>query len=310
MPKVLLDLKPANKEENLLPAKSLVESAVQTIRNRFSPEAGFAMYGNEFFRPDSTAWAVMALEVCSDKRDLTLAACRRLAKSQLSDGRVAIVDAHPRTYWPTALSLMAWLMLDGFEREKASALQFLLAAFGRHWSKKEDAPLSHDTSIRGWPWVENTHSWVEPTAMAVLALSACGYGRHRRVSEALKMILDRQLPTGGWNYGNTKVYGKILRPNLACTGSALSALGGQVDQKKVELSIGYLYRQIQKVRTPLTLSWAIFGLTAWSNRPPNARERILESLSLQKRYGVYNTVLLSQLVIAYVTFGDFNSLFD
>jgi squalene cyclase len=310
MSKRLLGLKPANKEENLLPTKNLIESAVQTIRNRFSPEGGFAMHGNEFFRPDSTAWAVMALDVYSDRRDLTLTACRRLAKSQLSDGRVAIIDAHPKSYWPTALSLMAWLMLGGFERESALALQFLLTSFGKHWPKKEDAAVSHDTSIKGWPWVENTHSWVEPTAMAVLALRACGYARHSRVSEAIKMILDRQLPAGGWNYGNTKVYGKILRPNLACTGSALSALSGQVDQKEVELSIGYLHRQIQNVRTPLTLSWAIFGLTAWSNRPCDAQEWILESLSFQKRYGVYNTVLLSQLVIAYVTSGDFSSLFD
>ena len=34
--------------------------------------------------------------------------------------------------------------------------------------------LGHDSTLIGWPWVEGTHSWIEPTAWAVLALKSVG----------------------------------------------------------------------------------------------------------------------------------------
>ena len=35
-----------------------------------------------------------------------------------------------------------------------------------------DRVLGHDTTLVGWPWVDGTHSWLEPTVLAVLALGA------------------------------------------------------------------------------------------------------------------------------------------
>jgi hypothetical protein len=189
------------------------------------------------------------------------------------------------------------------------ALKFLLDATGRHWPRQKDAPIAHDTSLKGWPWTENTHSWIEPTALSILALKVCGYADHSRILEAKRMILDRQLPSGGWNYGNTRVFGTILRPNPVDTGHALSALAGLTEPSDVELSLDYLHREIEHIRTPLALSWSVFGLSAWSGRPAEACKWILDSLSLQKRYGAYETTLLAQLVVAFFTSGGLLSLF-
>ena len=69
---------------------------------------------------------------------------------------------------------------------------------------------AHDTSIRGWPWVEGTHS---------CGSRADGPGaarpRRRRVrgsssdrQEARDLLRDRKLAAGGWNaHGNTVVFG-------------------------------------------------------------------------------------------------------
>jgi hypothetical protein len=124
------------------------------------------------------------------------------------------------------------------------------------------------------------------------------------------MILDRQLPGGGWNYGNTFVFGKQLMPIHECTGLALCALTGYTEPDVVGSSITYLKREIRRIRTPLTLSWSIFGLTAWSNQPDRISDWILESLALQKKYGTYDTATLSQLIVAYFTSGDLLSLFS
>jgi hypothetical protein len=291
-------------------SESIIESTIQTIRGRSLPEGGFAKYRGESFRSDVTAWAVLADEAYGGNRDITPIACRRLSKSQLSDGRIPVIEGHPESYWPTALALLAWKKVPGFEGEAELAARFLLTTTGKHWLKQKNAVFDHDTSIKGWPWIENTHSWIEPTSLAVLALKACGYGRHERVLEAIRMIFDRQLPSGGWNYGNTIVFGKELPPIPECTGHALCALAGYTETDMVKLSTHYLNREARKIRTPLALSWSIFGLTAWLKRPYHVHDWILESLALQSRYGNYDTVLLSQLIVAYFTSGDLLSLFS
>ena len=295
------------KDKKLL-ADKIIEATLSTIRNRSLTDGGFALYAKEMFRPDATAWAVLALEAYAGNKDLIIPACQRLTRSQLSDGRVPVIEDYPESYWPTALALLAWKKVSGFEREAESAAQFLLNTTGQLWPRKKDTVFGHDTSIKGWPWIENTHSWIEPTSLAVLALKACGYAQHERVSEAVRMILDRQLPSGGWNYGNTFVFRKELPPILECTGLALCALAGFAEPRDVGLSIDYLKREATRIRTPLAMSWSLFGLTAWSNGPLQARDWILESLDLQSKYGAYDTTLLSQLIVAYVKSGDLLNL--
>ena len=175
----------------------------------------------------------------------------------------------------------------------------MLSTSGKHWNKDETSVVAHDTSLIGWPWVENTHSWIEPTSMALLALKACGHSTHNRVNQAVNMILDRQLPTGGWNYGNTGVFGKTLRPEPESTGLAMTAIAGLVELSDVALSIAYLKKQYDKVKTPLALSWTLFGLACWTERPKDYENRIQDSLKLQERYGKYDTSYLAKLVVAY-----------
>jgi len=289
-------------------AYNIIEIALETVQERSLPDGGFALYQGESFRPDATAWAVLSLQSFGGNQNLTTSACRRLAKSQLPDGRLPVIEGHPKSYWPTSLALMAWTKIPGFEQELKRAAEFLLACTGYHQKNPEDTVFGHDTSIKGWPWIENTHSWIEPTSLAVLALKACGYGGHDRVLEAVRMILDRQLPSGGWNYGNTFVFGRELPPIPESTGYGLCALAGNTDPDVVRSSINYLNRVVRGIRTPLALSWSIFGLTAWSSSPLDAQKWVLKSLGLQNKYGSYDTILLSQLIIAYFTSGDLLSL--
>jgi len=289
--------------------ESFIKTAVHVISNRSLSGGGFAMLNGDSYRPDATAWAVLALETYGMDSSFTNAACKRLAGSQLSDGRIPIIAEDPKSFWPTPLAMLAWRKIPGFEPELNLAVNFLLGTTGVHLPKTEGSPVGHDTSIEGWPWIENTHSWIEPTSLAILALKACGYEKHERVLEAVRMILDRQLPAGGWNYGNTVVFGKQLMPIPECTGHALCALAGCAETNDAKLSIDYLNHELDRIRTPLALSWSILGLAAWSNRPVKARDWILESLALQKKYGNYDTALLSQLIIAYCASGDFWSSF-
>jgi hypothetical protein len=282
----------------------LISESIETIAGRSFKEGGFAQRENGRFRPDATAWSIIALCAGKIHGDLTENGCIRLAASQLADGRIPLAGDLENAYWPTALAVLAWKSAGGFENEIKRAAGFLLKTSGLHFMKDKNSPYGHDTAIRGWSWIENTHSWIEPTSMAILALKAAGNGDNERVRGAVRMILDRKLYTGGWNYGNTTVFNRELSPTPEHTGQALCALSGFVHHSEVAKSINYLGKEISTLKTPVSLCWGIFGLGAWSVRIKDNRGRILNSLSLQQKYGPYDTSLLSQLVIAYNTQGN------
>lgn len=282
----------------------LISESIETIAGRSLNEGGFAQRQNGRFRPDATAWSILALSEGKIHWDLAENGCIRLAASQLADGRIPVAENLESSYWPTPLAVLAWKSVGGFENEIKRAAGFLLKTPGFHFPKEKNSPYGHDTAIRGWSWIEKTHSWIEPTSMAILALKAAGKDGHGRVWEAVRMILDRKLPAGGWNYGNTTVFNRELSPTPEHTGQALCALSGFVQRSEIAKSIDYLVKEISVLKTPLSLCWGLLGLGAWSVKIRGSRERILDSLSLQQRYGPYDTTLLSQLVIAYNTEGN------
>jgi hypothetical protein len=249
-------------------------------------------------RPDETAWAIMALQASGASATNLHPARSHLVALQQSDGRVSLSPEHPEAWWPTPLAILAWHQVPEFHISQIQAVKFLLETTGSHSPKEKDAFFDHDPSIRGWPWIENTHSWVIPSSLAVIALKTMGYSDHERVQEATRLLLDRQLSPGGWNYGNTKVYGQVLQPMVMSTGVALSALAGSVPRQEVEPSLVYLNKQSTQVRTPMSLSWSLLGLGAWGEAPPE-RAAWLEACWRQKeRYRGYDTVALSLMMLA------------
>jgi len=269
------------------------------IRTRVSdPQGGFASQAGGGYRADATAWAAVALAAVALGPDLLQTARARLAAAQLADGRVSLSPQHPEAFWPTSLAIFAWHQAADYGEAQARARRFLLATTGHHWRRQPDDPYEHDPSLQGWPWIAATHSWVEPTALAILALRITGDGEHERVKEGARLLLDRQLPGGGWNYGNTRIFGRELFPFPESTGLALNALKGLAPQEQIQKSLNYLKSRLQEVRTPLALGWGLMGLASWGEKPAGAQAWISECLERQKRYGPYDTASLSLLLVA------------
>jgi len=279
------------------PATNLDQSCREVIA-RGLPQGGFAARAGGAARVDATAWAVLALEAAGAGGPLLGPARRYLAAQQLADGRVPIHPDHPEAFWPTPLAMLAWIGQADWAEPLDRAGRFLLAITGKHWERKPGNYLGHDTAIRGWPWIEATHSWIEPTALGILALRSAGLGGHPRVAEAARMILNRQLPGGGWNYGNTLVFGSQLPPMPEATGFALAALAGLASRTQVQASLDYLAGQVSRQRTPQTLGWGLLALGAWGSRPAEARAWIEETLGRQAAFGSYDTMSLGLLVLA------------
>jgi hypothetical protein len=292
-----------------------IEKTLSDLRNRSIPGGGFSEYPDSGYRPDSTAWAILALKGSVSALDIVESARSRLASEQFDDGRVCLSQHHPEAMWPTALAILAWKGSVVYRKNQEHAIQFLLKTKGKSSKKRADlittvdssADLitTVDSSLVGWPWIEETFSWVEPTAFSILALNVSGFCTHERVHEAVRLLMDRQLPSGGWNIGSTIIYGRETYPQPDCTGIALAALKGFVEKEEIDHSLYYLKRQVASCRSPLSLGWALFGLGAWGERPSEAKRLLADCLSRQKKYGAYGTTLLSLILLAYRDKNDF-----
>jgi hypothetical protein len=172
--------------------------------------------------------------------------------------------------------------VTGFEAQRRLARDWLLGFEGRPIpiTPENRGVLGHDSSLIGWPWVDGTHSWLEPTALAVLALCREGLRDHARVTAGVRVILDRAIKRGGWNYGNTAVFGRQLRPQPAPTGIALLALAAQGRAARsfaVSHAIRYLHEILPQVRSAVSLGWAVLGLRAHDACPAHAPSWLAES---------------------------------
>ncbi len=285
-------------------SNALIADCIKEIESRSLPSHGFFERPHGGYRPDSTAWAVLALLKAGGKNPAVEAGRAALAGSQMPDGRVSFSGMRS-VFWPTSLAVLAWEGSGQYENAQKKAVSFLIRTTGRHWKKPAGDPVANDPSIKGWPWIEGTHSFVEPTALALLVLEKMRQTAHPRFREGLDMLVNRQLPHGGWNYGNTLVYGNELLPFPDMTGMALAALAGHAPREKIAGSILYLRNQAAGCRTPLSLAWALFGLGAWNEFPAEGVAWIEETLKRQGKFGVYGTSLLSLLALAFYCRGDF-----
>jgi hypothetical protein len=186
-----------------------------------------------------------------------------LARAQQADGSVGVREQETRPGWPTSLAVLCWQHFgpQQYQERITRALAWITAEHGKKLDRSPE--MGHNTQLDGWPWAEGTHSWLEPTAFHLLAYRAVGQRQHPRAAEAVKLLIDRQLPTGGCNYGNTMVLGQMLRPHVQPTGIALLALAGESDPSgRMEKSLTYLQWSLNSRSTACSLAWALHGLAA------------------------------------------------
>lgn len=209
-----------------------------------------------------------------------------LASTQAADGSVGIRPGQTPG-WPTSLAVMAWWAANAgaaYERQTRLAVQWILVAHGETSPRSRE--YGHDTEVPGWSFAEGTSCWIEPTALHVAALKAVGQSQHARTRDGVRLIVDRLLPSGGCNYGNTVVLGQTLRPHVQPTGVALLALAGEQDAAgRIGRSVEWLRRTIGRETTPASLGWAVLGVRAHGSLPGECDDWLAAASERVKRAG-------------------------
>jgi len=279
-------------------------SWLETVLNRLAATSQWTYLPVGPRAAEPAALAALAL-VAHGRTTAAHAALDWLVGQQSPDGAVGIVDRESNPAWTTACALLAWQAADGAlpggarrragDRQAiARGVDWLLTARGK--TAANDPDLGHDATLAGWPWVLGTHSWIEPTAMAVLALRASGEADHPRASEAVRLLVDRLLPDGGCNYGNTFVLGQELRAHIQPTGVCLWALAGANDSSgRVAKTIDYLERSTPAQTATASLCYALLGLAAHGRRPATSEGQLAAAAerTLQRAPSTYRLALLA-----------------
>jgi hypothetical protein len=248
---------------------------------------------------EPVAFAALAL-LCHGRIDEAHRPLAWLSGIQADDGSVGITSEQRSPHWPTSLAVIAWRKADeiagrgDYRDSVTTALASLLRIKGKPLERWKEG--GHDTTLIGWPWVESTHSWVEPTAYAVLALKAAGCDDHPRTREAVRLLIDRLLPDGGCNYGNTFMLGQCLRPHLQTSGAALAAIADERDPSgRLERTATYLQANLSARTTSVSLSFGVLGLGAYGALP-EVSDRWLEAAAhrtFQRSRSPYQLALLA-----------------
>ena len=241
---------------------------------------------NGFPATEPTALAAVACAV-HEHNETSRIAADWLSSLQARDGSVGVTPSQSKPKWPTSLAVLAWIAAGRnqrrvqkqgsqlYETQIKRAVDWMLDARGSTVPNKPH--VGHDTMLTGWSWAADTHSWLEPTAYAVLALDRAGQASHPRAIEGTRLLIDRLLPEGGTNYGNTVVLGQPLLPHIHSTGLAMLALANQAStDPRIEMSLQYLERELPSTVPIASLCYGLLGLTA-HNRRPSAADQWLQS---------------------------------
>ncbi|MCC7008009.1 MAG: hypothetical protein IT184_04270 [Acidobacteria bacterium] len=212
------------------------------LRAGMNASGGWGYYAGHASRVEPTAWALLALGA-----DVDLAPHRVFfARCRVSPGWLAEDPALPINIGFNALAAFACHVLPGLATgsEQHHLLTALAASSGTTAPQTPETPQNN--SLRGWAWIDGTFSWVEPTALAVIALKRALHdgwdvpGAPARVEEAERLLLDRVCDGGGWNFGNATMMGQDLRPYVPTTALGLIAMQDRRDHPAVSQSLRYL----------------------------------------------------------------------
>jgi len=209
-----------------------------------------------------------------------------LLKSQLSDGGWPAFLGDSEGSWTTALALCTLNSTGDFTAAREKAFRWLYAERGRegHWFwrwkfKTSDRNVRFDPDKYGWPWVTGSASWVIPTAFSIIAIeqfTVCNRSEEseKRIHLGVEMLLDRECVDGGWNSGNSLVYGVPLRPHVEATAIALLALQDEQRIEMVQKSLSWLRQSAASVDSVSSLAWCILTLFVYQESVEPLKNRL------------------------------------
>ena len=257
---------------------------LRILATRQQPAGGWSYFESRQQSLEATCLA--ALVLASATEDGTSSVMRLLLKWQLPNGSWPAFQGDSEGSWTTALALSTLIAFNEPSDSGARALSWLLEERGKegHWFwrwkfKTGDRNVRFDPDKYGWPWSPGAGSWVLPTAFSVIAIkqfTVCNRSEasENRIHLGVDMLLDRACVDGGWNSGNSVVYGVPLRPHVEATAIALLALQDERRNEVIQRSLAWLNKEAPRVDSISSLAWCILSLFVYQESVEELKNRL------------------------------------
>ena len=261
-----------------------ISSLAEKLKSRQMKSGGWAYFDSVQESLEATCLAELAL--APERQASSSAAILFLLKSQLSDGGWPAFLVDSEGSWTTAIALCTLNSTGDFTAAREKACRWLCAERGRegHWFwrwkfKTSDRNVRFDPDKYGWPWISGSASWVIPTAFSIIAIkqfTVCNRSEasEQRIHLGVEMLLDRACVDGGWNSGNSIVYGVPLRAHVEATAIALLALQDERRSELIQRSLTWLNKEAASVDSISSLAWCILSLFVYQEPVEELKNRL------------------------------------
>jgi squalene-hopene cyclase-like protein len=290
-----------------------LDEAARLLVQSQNPDGGWGSTAGKQSNTESTSLGFMA--VCSLTGSGEAAAIQKaeqwLIQGQNADGSWSFAPGAKTPSWSTALATIAlseskdhsdrlvkagnWILSQ--EGSKPGILAKLILALS---FQKKVVHLNDD--LIGWSWSPGSFSWVEPTSYFLLALKKIktllsAKAVQERIDQAELMIYDRMCEGGGWNYGNSAVYGDPLWPYPDTTAVALIALQDRRERKENQLSLRTLGESAQTVNSGLALGWSAICVSLYGQDNSVLKKSLAERFARTRFLGETKPIALAILAM-------------
>jgi hypothetical protein len=291
---------------SLKPVASDLQQALLALRNK---DGGWGYYAGKSSRLEPTCWALLALA----RQAGTTLDIGPLRGWPRQDNCLVDTPGTPINYAFNALAALTLLQNpDGAVLATPIAGRIVVAKGVR---LEQATALRQDNSLQAWPWIDQTFSWVEPTAYCLLLLKKMRQNAPGTATPSLKpqaaslpaeaderirvgerMLLDRACQTGGWNYGGSNVYGQELWAYVPTTALALLAMQDRRADPVVAKSLQYLQKDAATEKSAPALAVSLICLRVFGIQAPSFEQELIPRLDLSRALG--STVALAMSLYA------------
>jgi hypothetical protein len=249
--------------------KTPAEAAQAYLLRTQNADGGWGYAAGHGSTVEATAAAALALARAGGPADAIQRAVSWLKAAQHRDGGWGLAADDAESGWQTAWAVLALTRLGADEAIVRRGVAWLLGVQLVRIEKPEDvrwakATLGIDPALRGWPWLPGQAGWVEPTALALLALSpwlaAPEVGS--RLDEGVRYLRDRRCRGGGWNVGNPVMFSQALPPRAIPTAWVLLAMTRLASAAIRDEDATTLLKEMSADGSVSALAWGLLALAA------------------------------------------------
>lgn len=278
---------------------------VERLRRRLLTEAmpeGWGYYAGRAPRIEPTSWALLALGEGwvgdGSWADFARPRWAFLASRQTTGGLLSDTEASLANLASNGLASLVCARHASNLSHPDLGARINAGIVALKGARLTEVDARQNNQLQAWPWVQDTFSWVEPTAWCLLALkrvpaASRSQAAAARIAEGNAVLENRMCVDGGWNYGNASTLGQDLRAYVPTTAAALMALLDRAQTPVVRQSLLWLsHDRASEPGTP-TLALARLALGLHGQPSDDLDDLLSERVQVSERDGHVQAIAMA-----------------